>query len=369
MLAGGTDVAYRAALAGPHQPGTRVEVWRSGVRVDTYGDAGVPFFSGNISATLSSQVTRQLTMSLDESLYPAEQGDLLNPYGNELRVFQSVRAGSSPPYEWQTFRGRINEVSLLPDGTVDLHAIDRAGDVKDSGFLRPENSVQFNLTTQFKILINEGVPDATFGTCDNFVGGTPVTTWQSDRAGACDDLASAASAFWYALANGDFVIRTIPWITEQTPILTLSDGPGGTLFTAVPTRSRENVFNSIIVTAEAPDGTQPLYWLSEDNDATSPTYIAGPFGRKVKLISSPMSTNFQDVAKLAQTGLAQAKSLTQTWAVTCPPDPSLELGDALIISARNLAPVTQIVSTFSLPLTAGPMSISFRALQPGLVEG
>jgi len=367
MLPGGTDGAYRAALAGPHEPTVRVEVWRQGVRLDNL-PAGLPIFGGAISATLNSQVTRQLSLTIDESFYPAEPTDLLAPYGNELRVFQGVRAGAAPPYEWQTFRGRINEVSLDTAGTLTVSALDRAADVKDSGFFRPENAQNGNLLSEFKRLVIDAVPDAQFGTSDKFFVATPLTTWQEDRGSACDELAGTGGAYWYTLANGDFVMRTVPWTIDQTAVLTLSDGPGGTLFTAVPTRSRENVFNVVIVTAESTDGGIPLYALVADNDAASPTYVGGAFGVKSKLISSPMSSNQQAVLKLAQALLLQSTSLTQTWNVSCPPDPSLELGDAIIISARNLAPVIQVVSGFTLPMAPGAMSITFRALQPGLVE-
>ena len=59
MLAGGLDVLYREALARPHLVALRVEVWRSGVRIDTYGDspdretrrAGLPILGGSVRCT------------------------------------------------------------------------------------------------------------------------------------------------------------------------------------------------------------------------------------------------------------------------------------------------------------------------------
>jgi hypothetical protein len=368
MLPGGTDALYRALLAGPHHPTTRVEVWAQDVRIDSYGDAGLPLFEGSVSATLNSQVTRQLELSTDQSLFPAEIDDLLAPYGNELRVFQGIKPGAGVPYEWQTFRGRINDATLDDNGTVSITAVDRAGDINDAGFIFPENSETSNkLSAEFRRIVLDGVPDATFGTFDAISGVTPAMSWEWNRATACDDLAAAGSAFWYVLANGDYVMRFIPWTVDQTPLMTLSDGPGGALLSAIPTRSRENVFNGITAVGERADGTAPVYATQFDNDPASPTFVGGKFGLKSKLLQAPAAQTQNQALSMARAALHQARSLTISWTIGMAADASLELGDTFIISARNLPPSTQVVSAFTLPLTAGSMSITLRALQPGLV--
>lgn len=368
MLAGGTDGLYRALLAGPHHQACRVEVWRSGVRIDTFGDAGVPIQAGTVTATLGSQVTRQCQFSVDESLYPVYETSLLAPYGNYVRVFQSVGNGATIPYEWETFHGRINDVTMSNAGLVDVDCLDKAADVNDAGFILPENSVVgARIIAEFQRLVLEGVDDATFGRFDAITGYVPALTWERSRSNACDDLANSVGAFWYALANGDYVIRFIPWTVANVPLITMTDGPGGTLFTAIPTRSRENVFNGVVAVGEQTDATLPVYAFAYDNEPSSPTYVAGPFGRKFAFLSVPAAQTQAQALTAAMTALRQATSLTQSWTVTCPPDPSLELGDAVIISARNLPPSTQVVASFGLSMVGGPMSIAFRALQPGLV--
>lgn len=376
MLAGGDDPGYRDLLKSGFHPYTRVEVWRSGERIDSYGSDGVPFFSGSISATLTSQVTRQLSMQVDESLWPADETGLLAPYGNELRVWQGIRgagaqrsSGEYVPYTWQTFRGRINECTLQTNGVMTIGALDRAADVNDAGFNGPENSTAgVVVTTEFRRLVNEGVIDATFGTFDVIAAVTPILTWEWDRGGACDDLATAASAYWYALANGDYVMREVPWTKPQTPILTLSDGPTGELVSAQPTISRENVFNVVTVVGERADGTAPVFATVSDFNVDSPTYVDGPFGVKAKLVRAQAAQNQAQANTIANTTLSQARALTQSWDIELPVDPSIELGDTFIIDARDLPQQTQVVASFALPLTADTMSISLRALQPGLLE-
>jgi hypothetical protein len=370
MLPGGTDPGYRALLAAPHTPYTRVEVWREGVRIDEYGEEGLPFSNGAISATLASQVTRQLSIAVDESLYPASDSALLAPYGNELRVFQGIKPGAGVPYEWQTFRGKIQD-SELGDFTVDIRAADRASEVKESGFLRPDNSIVNDPVTQeLRRLITDGVPTATFGTFDNITNLTPQLTWEQDRGSACDDLSKGSGSFWYALANGDFVMRFIPWTVDQTAVVELADGEGGSISTASPSKSRENVYNSIVVIGERTDGTAPVYAVAQDLDPTSPTYVGGAFGVKTMLIRAQAAVNQAQALSLARDTLRYAKALTQSWQLTTTFDPSMELGDCIGITARGLQRDVQVVAAFQFPLIATrPMAVSTVALRPGALEG
>jgi hypothetical protein len=369
MLPGGTDPAYRALLAAPHAPYTRIEVWREGVRIDTYGEEGLPFSNGAITATLASQVTRQLSMAVDESLYPATDDALLAPYGNELRVFQGIKPGAGVPYEWQTFRGKIQDTGM-GDFTVDIQAADRASEVKESGFLRPDNSLVGDpMTSEFRRLVLDGVPSATFGTFDLITNLTPQLTWEQDRGGACDDLAKGSNSYWYALANGDYVMRLIPWTVDQTPLVELRDGEGGSVSTATPTKSRENVYNSIVVIGERTDGTAPVFAIAQDLDASSPTYVGGAFGVKTMLIRAQASVNQAQALSLARDTLRYAKALTQSWQISTTFDPSMELGDCLGITARGLQRDIQVVASFQFPLIATrPMSVSTVALRPGALE-
>lgn len=366
MLAGGLDQTYRDMLATGFRLSTRIEVWRSGVRIDTYGNEGLPKYGGAVSATLMSQVSRQLSLSTDGTLFPDDEDDLLAPWGNELRVYHLVEAGAGVPYEFQTFRGRINDVQLNDEGDLAIQCLDRGADVNDSQFSVPENAiVGATVTSEFRRLVSQGVLDAEFGDFDFITEVTPVLTWEWDRGAACDDLAAAGNAFWYALANGDYVMRYIPWTVNQVPLLTLSQGEGGILTTAVPALSRENVFNVVTVVGERADGTGPVWSVLADNDPASPTYVDGGFGRKGKLINLQTVITSGQAQVLARAALRQAKSLTRSWSMTLPADPSIELGDCFSIVARGLGPDVQVVNQFELPLLGSTeMSMNTRALQP-----
>lgn len=370
MLPGGTDPGYRALLAGPHRSYTRVEVWAEGVRIDSFGTEGAPVYGGAVIATLASQITRTLNMQTDEVYYPADPSDLFAPWGNELRVFQGIKPGAGVPYEFQTFRGKIQEVNLQADGSISISANDRAQEAADNSFIVPENSNTANgVEQEFRRLVLAGVPDATFSGSDIALNAVPVLTWESSRGGACDDLATASNAYWYALANGDFTIRTWPWTIAQTPLVEWMDGDGGILSTAIPSVSRRSVYNQIVVTGERADGTTPVYAFYTDIDVASPTYYQGKFGQKTLLVQAQGAVNQAQALSMARSILRSTTALTQSWSVTLTADPSLELGDCVAITARGLPRDTQVVSSFSLPLVeTGPMNATTRALKPGSGE-
>jgi len=373
MLSGGLDGLYRSLLAGPHKPTCRVEVWSQGARIDGYGDAGLPIVSGSVSATLASRVARTVQIGVTPNLFPDTSDDLLYPAGNQLKIFKGIEGFGGPQYEWQVFFGRINDIGLGSNGDVTLNAVDRAGDIAGALFPTPRQSnIDQFITTQFVELIKQAIPDATFGTFDSTSARTPNLVWQVDRAAACDQLANAANMYWYPLANGDFVMRTIAWDDDSPSLLTLTDGQGGTLNAWNYGFSRAGVANQIYVVGERTDGSTPVYGSASDGDPTSPTYIGGKFGTQSQQISVQTITSPSQAQQIARSYLRQSKALTQVWRVNCIPDASLELGDALTLighepSGRARTSSVQIISDFTLPLTGvdGSMNISFRAQQPG----
>lgn len=370
MLTGGTDPLYRSLLASNAAPVTRVEVWRSGVRIDPYGNDGLPISSGTVSATLTSRVARNLSLTVHESLWPDLPTDLLAPYGNEVRVFSGVSGGGGPDYMWPVFRGRIDSPQLS-DGICTFRCVDRGGDVADSGLSRPMNSaVGSRVVDEFRRIISDALPDAEFGTFDDLWERVPKLTWESDRAAAADDLADGAHSFWYTLADGRFVIRRIPWTVVTPPVVSLSDGPGGIIVAASIGKTRQGVVNVVTAIGERSDGTPPVYATAQDNDPTSPTYINGPFGIKSKQIQAQGAQTQSQALSIARAYLKRAKALTETWSTTMVSDASLELGDVAQLQATFgsvTRQATQVAASYTLSLTGEPMTVSWRS-QPDFSE-
>lgn len=379
MLPGGSDDLYRQVLGTPHRHFVRVEVWSgTGVLLNSFipehfrgePEGGLVFYDGNLTASLSSRVARNVMLSVPEDLYPIEPEDLLAPFGNELRVFLGVVLGDgSDEYTWQVFRGRIRNVEVNSDGNCSVLASDRSADVADVNFVSPQNSQPGNTVFQeWQRLIVDAIPDATFGASDTFTKSVEALTWDFNRASALDEMARSVGAVWYPLANGDFVLRRFPWAVSSPPVVTLTDGPGGTVTGWKVRRSRDSIFNVVTVSGERLNGDAPVFATASDNTVGSPTSVTGNFGvrSRVERLQTPSTQGG---------ALGTAESLLRTyiapveeWTLAVVPDAALELGDVLrfLVNGRD---VIQVVTGFSLPLGLGSdMTISTRSLVVGGAE-
>lgn len=360
MLAGGTDGLYRQALAAPHEPYSRIEVW-SGDGVQLEND--LTFTGASVSASLTSRVARSLTVQTTYDMYPDLETDLLAPFGNELRAWHGIRFAEGTEYVWQVFRGRIVDARRNEDGNVEILADDRAADVESARFETPQNSVAGALVTdEFQRLITDALPDAQFGDSDSFYQRMPIETWEHDRAGALDEMATAVGAFWYPLADGRFVIRRYPWTVRRDPVVTYADGEGGVVVGASSARSRDGLYNSVTVTGERTDGTTPVWYTARDTNPTSPTRVDGPFGRRNLLRQLQTPTTQEAAAGAARDLLRRATAFTETWEWEISPDAALELGDPVQLDVWGRTGIIQVVASFMLRLgIAGTMRVRGRA--------
>lgn len=366
MLAQGLDLSYRAALESSAEHVTRVEVWRG----NTLLEKDLDFIDGSVTAALTSRVTRNLQLIVDEDLYPESDDDLLAPWGNEIRVKRGIRLGDGREILFTIFRGKIEEDDG-DDGSTDIVASDRAADVVDAKFTRPVNSsVGVPVVEEIKRLISDALPDAEFAPSDSFYQTMPLLIWEEDRAGALDEIATAVGSFWYALADGKFVVRRVPWTTSGEPVITLSDADidrsfdyseSKIILSARPKKSRAKVFNSISVISERTDGTPPVLGFAEDTRPESPTYVYGPFGRRHMTVSLKTPTSSYAATGAAQAYLKRMIALGETWTWRQVPDASLELGDVVKLNThkRRRGQAIQVVTGFTIPLhPAGIMTVS-----------
>jgi Domain of unknown function (DUF5047) len=380
MLPGGTDSLYRSALAAGSGHVVRLEVWSGlGFPLETLipaqfrgePEGGLCFYNATVSATLNSRVTRELQFSVPYDMYPLDPGDLLAPFGNEIRAFRGIRLGDgSDFYTWQVFRGRIRQTRQYSSGNVTVICTDRASDVVDNQFVSPQNSQPSNsIYAEFQRLVIDAVTDATFGASDLFDSPVQQLTWELDRGAALDEMARSAGALWYCLANGDFVMRRFPWTQEQLPVVTLSTGLGGTIGSWEALRDRNAIYNVVTVTGERLDGQAPVYGTAADENPASPTYINGGFGVRSLLdrLQTPSTPGGAEGA--ARERLAASIAPVEAFQLRCSVDPSLELGDAVTLDIEGRE-VLQVVSALSVPLGVdGDMFVSTRSMVINELEG
>lgn len=376
VWAGGLDAQYRDALTRPHTVYSRVDVLSAD---GTVLQSDLPFVDGSVRATLNSRVTRVLTLSVERSWFPLlangeiDTGGLLAPFGNRLRAYRGITYGDGSRVAFPVFYGRIETVQMGRNGQVSLSANDLAADIVDAQFETPQSSIPANtISTEFRRLVRDALPEAVFGTCDLTGVKIPPLAWQSDRAQALDDMSATVAMLWYPLADGSFVQRLVPWTNPgQVAQVTLADGtdaaPGvnNAIADWTITVSRTGVYNSVVFASERQDGTAPVYATVRDVSADSPTFYLGNFGRKPLLIQNQAALSQSQCLQAAQSALRSATAITQTWdPVAIVPDASLELGDLINARAEGAAS-TQVIVGFTLPLReTGDMSLSLRAYAP-----
>lgn len=346
MLA--ASALYRQALPFPHRRVTRVQAFQGGVRVGD--ELGV--VEGEVSARLTSRVTRTLSMAVDPVLFPDTVAAVLSPYATVLRVSTGIGYPDGSREVFDVFTGRVWDAEKDGAGGVQIGGQDLAADVIGFQFEQPEPSVVgATAVAEIHRLIRQVLPDAVFGVDTVGTVLVPQLVWDQDRGKALDDLAAAASGRWYALGDGSFVVRAYPY-TVGVPVLALSDGPGGTVGSATRSVTRDGTANSVTVVSERMDGTAPVRVTARDMTPGSPTFFGGPYGRVSKIIKVQTPLTQGEAQQLAVAQLAASTALTEQWSLSCIPDATLEPGDTVSVSYRGTTAV-QIIDSITYPLTTG----------------
>lgn len=348
-----TTAQYLRALPFPHRRETRVQVFHGSTLVgDSDTDPVLLPVDGEVSASVTSRVTRHLRMTVDPSLCPIGPTDLLSPEVAILKIFSGIGYPDGSREIFPVFTGRVQDVRRGGDGSVVIDADDLARDVIEFEFENPQPSNAGSLVTaQIRALITQVLPGATFGTDDANVATTPTVVWDQDRGQALDDLAFAAGGRWYALGDGSFVTRRYPY-QQTVPVVTIADESGGTNVTADRAVTRDGVRNSITVSSERMDGSPPIRATVRDTNPLSPTFFGGTFGRKTRIIKVQTPLTSAEAQAMARAELAASIALGAQWTAQCVPNHALEPGDCVLISYRGISEV-QIIDALTYPLMTG----------------
>lgn len=355
-----SSALYKSAIHAPQQQGV--------FQVDLYQGPGgpvlareVPVFGGSVSANLTHRVTRTGTFTLGPEWWPGTDPTApLTPYQTVAQIRAGIRYGDGSRELFPIITGRVGDVTRNSDGSVTAQIDDLAADVIGVRFEQPRNSENVTVLSQIRRLISEALPAATFGTDDVADAQTPKLTWDEDRGKALDDLANALGGRWYALGNGDFVVRALPYDVGAV-LQTVRDGPGGLLVSGAPTISRrDGTANSVTVIVERFDGGTPFSVTARDNSPTSPTRWGGPFGMVTKVIKVQTPLTIGQAQTYARAELNASVALSSKWSISMVPDYTLEPGDTIRAISRGDNSV-QLIDSITYPLGPATMGLNTRA--------
>lgn len=342
-----SSAAYKLALRLPHRRVSRFTVHTPD---GTLLLEDMPIGGGQVTARISSRVTRTATFTASDEWFPVLPTDPLSPFHAIVTIRTGIAYPSGEEELFTVFTGRVYEASRNEDGEVSFRADDLAADVLAADFEQPEKSVLGASTVaEIQRLITDGYQWATFGTSDVVDGTVPKLAWDEDRGKALDDLAATVEGRWYALGDGSFVVRAFNY-AGQPAVITLTDGEEGTLSSARVTVTADGAYNCIVVTAERPDTATPIKVTERDLNPSSPSYFHGYFGKRVRRIRSQESLKFVDAQRVARSQLEASRALQRQWTATCVPDMTLEPGDVAGLEWRGFTD-TQVIDSLVYPLS------------------
>lgn len=368
---------FLAAIRNPPAILVRVEVWRGGVRVDTYGDAGIPIYGGGVQVDGTKQTQRTLTgLQVDAT---DEMWDLLSSPGTELHCYRGFRYGPSSSELVPVGRFMLESLTETYGGdwggTIDT-APDFMDKVNRARFPQPRT---FAAGTQIKTMISTLLSEI-LGTVT--VTATSTATLPStavleqDRLGEIASATQSIGAIVYVDPNGQPVLADAPTIAA-TAVWDIDPGDGGVLYAASRRRSTEDVFSAVSASPSNADGTAPFApQVAYDNNPDSPTYYLGPFGLVTDYLTSDKFQNAAQALAAAQARLPLVTANRAEFDLTAECNPALAAWDTVAVHLprrlRGQTATTErhLAASFTVPLTPdGIQSMSTRSSVADLTSG
>jgi hypothetical protein len=254
-----------------------------------------------------------------------------------------------------------------PGGAIQLQGYGREKAVADDAFPTPRTESNSSALDLIEQLITESVPGAIIVRRTTRDTPVPATTWDQDRWGAVDgtdtSLARALGVEVWCDGRGRFVISDVPTLADR-PVWTVNAGAEGVLISASASTSTDGVYNVIAVSGDATDGTTPIGpIIVQDQDPTSPTWVGGPFGRRVRRYSSPLITTPGQAGDAGRSLLGNSIGLTRQLSFTALQNPALEPGDVVRTDPGDGLPELHLIDRIQLSSSA-PMQCDTRSTRP-----
>lgn len=314
---------------------------------------GIPFSDGTVQVSSTSRIRRVLSLTIpDPRWLPQSDDDALSPYSARIRVRQGVKFPDGTIETAPVGVFRIESIDGDEQrGPVELVGHSLEAMVIDARFESPRQASGPSCVGLIQTLIVEANPTAEVVVATIQDAPVPRTTWDEDRWGAIEELATAIGCDVYCDPLGRYVIADVVDPATAAPTRTLKSGTGGTLKSVLRGISREGVFNSVVARSSGLSVAKPIQAVARDTDALSPTRWGGPFGKVPRFWSSPLVSTQTQALLAAQSILSKSIGLTKSVSIEAVPDPTIDAGTAVrIIPNPDAAPNGEIHVLESFPL-------------------
>lgn len=323
----------------------------------------IPLFGGDVSLDANAEIRGSVDVSTHSKYWPTDALSLATPYGNELFIERGIVLGTGVRELVSQGYYRIDTVEQdgIP-GQIRISGKDRMSTVVDAKLLAPRQfTTNTTLETVVETLVLEVLPDAEFDMDADFASATlgRQVIAEEDRFKFLLDAVRSHGKIWYWDHTGKLRITNPP--DPGSPVFDVDYGGGGVLVGLRRSVSRDDMYNIVVATGEAPDSNEPVRAISYDADATSPTYWQGPFGQVPRQYSSPFITTNSQAKIVAENLLKRALGLPYRVDFQTVPNPALESEDPIRLVSPESSQV-HIIENLKMPLTndGNPISATTR---------
>lgn len=317
----------------------------------------IPFEDGVVDVDSSRRIRRVLNLRIADPVWlPINPGDPLDPYSARLNVSQGIEFpdGSFEMVPVGVFRVESVEGDGIR-GPVEVVGHSLESVVIDDRFESPRQGSGASCVALIQTLILESNPAAEILVLTASDATVPPTTWDEDRWGAIEELATAIGCEVFCDPAGRYVIADVADPATAVPTYEISVGAEGSLKRIARGFHREGVYNAVVVRSSATTDTAPIQQVARDNDVASPTRYGGPFGKVPRFWSSPLITTIGQALLAAQTILFKSLGMARAISVEGLPDPTIDAGQVARVVTDLERPLGEVhvIEAFPLRLAVG----------------
>ncbi|MCQ9178738.1 hypothetical protein KMT30_06770 [Streptomyces sp. IBSBF 2953] len=338
----------------------RVESWLG----DQLLADDVPVVDGSEERDSSLAIPERVTLTVPVEDRGVSWDPTIDPqhplaaYGQQLRISYGVEVAGD--FEWITRGWFLVTGSTAEDDTVSVETqglLTLIDEAKFASAFQPAGT----LASTVRALVEPALTVEIDGALTDRA--IPLgMEWDDDRLGALSEVLNAWPATGRVTDDG--VLRIEPLADTGTPVLSLTDGVGGTVVRWQSTTSRDGAFNVVVAQGETSAGVQ-IQGVAYDLDSSNPYWYGGNFSPLPVpyTYSSPLLTTIAQCRAAADATLKRLRrTSSRKLTITMVPHPGLMTGDVVSVTGAGLTSAPCMIESLSLPYSPGEMSLTVRVL-------
>lgn len=339
----------------------------------------LPAVEGQVDVDRTAAFRRKLSCQCIDptgTITPRTEGEILTPYGTELRAYRGVRYSDAPDdYEVASLGVfRLSRSSITDNNAgspvIQLEAFDLSRTISRDKFKVPYVVASgTEAMTALKDIAKQTFADIEFDAVSSPVETVAPMLFEAggDPWEAINKLARSMGCEAYFDVEGRLAVLPPYDINAlPSPDFTYIEGQSCTMLDLSREYSDEGVFNGVIVTGESiGDQLPPVRGEAWDENPTSPTYRFGSYGEVPGFLTDNLAKTTEQCVTIAKAQLALILGAASRLAITGIANPSYECGDIVQVR-REKSKVDGLyaVDAFSVPLRSVTQSLSLREQRP-----